>query len=339
MKRLPPMLRSRVPVLATRLAHKQADPAFLAEALNLLLKPSSSEIHPQPPGAGQYKNYLLSLVLLLLAPAADAELLLLPPKDLSKYVKRVREELRLRQLIALLSSHEVLTPQILTDIVLNPSLRHPETVPALLDTRSHFAWWTPLQHSQFDIVLLKKWDDLDRPLTIIKNLKQNMGTYLALIKKGQLSPFFERIVWKYHFDYIRDHDELYYVAQVLLRLAFLIFEASRSEVLGRVAAKICEHHEVLGLARLFLAVAKAVPSPNIKRLSIKYKPWQPQVPKAQQVMLAQALETAVVQQLALAHDEGDHRELERLLHGVVRLRRQLLPEGAECPALAVWKPC
>lgn len=320
----------RFPIL--RYAHKKADPRFLAEALNLLLKPPQlPEIHqptetfPQATPQARYSNYLNNLVSSLLAPARDAQLLEMAPHELLDYVKRVQDQSRLHHVVELLAGNEKLSPQLLTDIVLNPHFSTPQSVPVVMDTRNHIDHWTPLQHSQFDIVMLKKWDDVSKPLSIIKNLKLNFSNYLELIKRNQLSPFFERIVWKYVFEYIRYEDELEYVATLNLRLSFLILEVLAPEMIPQLAVAISSKFNLNPCQKLFLKTAELVPSHDIKRISIKYRPWQTQLAKHRQVLLIQAMETQVMNQLINSVDgdlDDHHRQLVKLVGEIKVLRTQ-----------------
>lgn len=339
--------------LVLRRIHRRSDPRFLAEALNLLSRPAEAgEIHtanaPPPtatPDAPKYTHYLNNLVVSLLAPAADALLLAMAPQAQLDYVRRVSDPTRLRQLVDLFASHRKLTPQLLTDIVLNRHFELAETVPLVMNTRKWLGdQWTPLQHTQFDIVLLKKWDDAERPLYIIKNLKQNFSSYLDLIKRRQLSPFFERIVWKYTFEYIRHEDEVEYVEHVvaLARLAWLILEVLAPAKMAPVAEALLRRFgDLTPLERLFLRTTVLVPLQLMKRLSIKHRPWHHPVLTARQVALVQAMETRVVQELldtvanagAGLIDER-HRQLVELVSDLKHWRDDATPPVDAAVALA-----
>lgn len=327
-----------------RCIHRRSDPRFLAEALNLLLRPADAgEIHTNSPtssptaapDAPKYTHYLNNLVVSLLAPAADALLLAMTPQARLDYVRRVSDTTRLHQLVDLFASHRALTPQLLTDLVLNRHFESPETVPLVMNTRKYLGdQWTPLQHTQFDIVLLKKWDDVERPLYIIKNLKQNFSAYLDLIQRRQLSPFFERIVWKYTFEYIRHEDELEYVERGVeqARLAWLILEVLAPAKMAPVAAAMLRRFADLSpLERLFLRTTALLPLQAMKRLSIKHRPWHHPVLKARQLTLVQAMETRVVQELLhnVADGSGNiddrHRQLVELVGDLKRWRDDINP--------------
>lgn len=52
--------------------------------------------------------------------------------------------------------------------------------------------------------MLKKYYDQKKPLQIVKNLKEHFEKdYLPSIQQGSISPFYERIIWKFHHEYFK----------------------------------------------------------------------------------------------------------------------------------------
>ncbi|KAK6463056.1 hypothetical protein DFJ63DRAFT_334618 [Scheffersomyces coipomensis] len=162
------------------------------------------------------------------------------PKELSNYIKSITEEDKLMELIDLLYSQNKLNIKNLTEIVLNPGFKDFSkcSIDLLNINKNYIKFDSPIHYTQFNIILLKKFYDLKAPLQIIKNLKSNFDKYyFPLIKEKKLAPFYERIVWKFQFQYNRkvqksNLNELYYMNELNnLQSSFLIWESSSSSSL------------------------------------------------------------------------------------------------------------
>lgn len=227
------------------------------------------------------------------------QLLTMSSKDLSTYIKTVTSEEKLFEIIQLFHYQNKLTVRLLTEIVLNRSLVNLTKGPINLinlnegsikinqtnsiqsyfnSSKSDISWNDPLNHIQFNIILLKKYHDLKKPLLIIKNLKEHFNSqYLPLIKSKKLSPFYERIIWKFNFEYIKQFDEMYYISNLnSLQSSFLIWESSSSNSI-EICKYILENSPNLNsIQKIFLSLC-CNPSIDtklisaLKKLSIKYK--------------------------------------------------------------------
>lgn len=252
-------------------------------------------------------------------PASDPaplDLLSASPKNLLFYIKGLKNEKTLVKVYELFYYNNALTPKIMMDIILNKHLVNLSKIP-MIDQISNYLTspssqnrlaiklgvindWNKFDFVQLNIILLKKYHDLKKPLLIIRNLKAYFeSTYYPLIEMASdntLSPFYERIVWKFYFEYLLN-DEQYYI-QRLNRLSstVIIWESSlpnkSMEIMENALSfhkqdlnhplqmsffKLCSSQMTNTLVREELGKAshKSV-SPTLsmlKQLSIKYKPY------------------------------------------------------------------
>lgn len=278
------------------------------------------------------------------------QLLTMSAKDLSTYIKNITSEEKLFEMILLFHYQNKLSVRLLTEIVLNRNLvnlaKGPINLVNLNDgaikinsgsisSKYDVSWNDPLNHIQFNIILLKKYHDLKKPLLIIKNLKEHFNSqYLPLIKAHKLSPFYERIVWKFNFEYIKQFDEKYYISTLNShQSSFLIWESSSSN-----NVEICKHildtSNLNTIQNIFLSLCcnPSIDSKLIsalKKLSIKYKvynlPEQPTNESSRLVFyaLVNSLESLI------ANDFEQNTELVQTLEHLKSFRQKLLTKDSE----------
>lgn len=248
---------------------------------------------PKPANTERFLNNLFSgIKSSTLVDVTNHELLDMSGKELSTALKSITSETRLMEIGEMFYFQGRLTMKILTDIILNKHLKKLSSFPIDLNNlraNSHLTW-NDLHYIQFQIILLKKYHDLKQPLLILKNLRMNFDNhYYPLIKSGKLAPFYERIVWKFYFEYIKQFDELYYIKQLTnIKSTFLIWEVSiansykiSSYALNNISGlstlqksffKICSTPIVRDLisSQLQDSYSSKVLS-DLKRISIKHK--------------------------------------------------------------------
>ncbi|CUM67657.1 uncharacterized protein PRCAT00005358001 [Priceomyces carsonii] len=240
---------------------RRKDNVLLADALNLLspLKAVKNESSYKPslfnnltkgPAQEQYAN--LDLIGLNMGKNHDSsrflndllagirsssmvnrstyELLRMEPKELSGYIKTLTDENKLIQIAEIIHIQNRMSFKLMMDILLNKNLKSLDMLPInATDIESNEnLTWEPIQYVQFNILLLKKWHDIKRPLLIIKNLKKHFDdTYYPSIQRNFLSPFYERILWKFYFEYVKQYDEIHYIRELnSIKSTFLIWESS-----------------------------------------------------------------------------------------------------------------
>ncbi|KAI5968691.1 hypothetical protein CANMA_002127 [Candida margitis] len=198
-------------------------------------------------------------------------------EELSSYTKRVKNMASLREIVQLFYNHDRLTPRILTDVLLNKSLKSLDNFPIDLNKFEGIKGVDNRAVLHLKIIMLKKYYDLNQPLDIIRNLKSNFAaSYLPLIESHQLTPFYERIVWRFVFEYLRQYNEEYYIKSLKsLQSSFLIWESSSYTANQSIAQLILENHgELTKLQVLFLKIASSARTfdvPKLRKISIKYK--------------------------------------------------------------------
>lgn len=157
-------------------------------------------------------------------------------KDLRKYVNNIDNENSLIELVKLFYSQNQLSSRLMTDILLNKHLVNLNKLPFDINSMNlkDFKHWQEINFVQIKVVLLKKYYDLKKPLLIVKNLKENfLQVYLPMIRLGELTPFYERIIWKFYFEYILplkldiSHNEAYFIKLLNnIKSTFIIWESS-----------------------------------------------------------------------------------------------------------------
>lgn len=190
------------------------------------------------------------------------------PHDLYNQVRLLQNEEELLELFRLSYLQNKLTFKLFARFLLNKSLKDLLRLPFELNhpdlEQLKANQWAPEDLIHLRILLLKKYFDLKMPLPILRNLRQNFDTeYLPLIQKSRLSPFYERIVWKFVFDYTHMGQETNFIRSLNeVRSSFLIWEVSSDN--GLLAAQtILEQHDLNLPQAVFL---KVVSSNSISRV-------------------------------------------------------------------------
>ena len=288
--------------------HQQSENIALADALNLLVKsteqvkgPSLYESLTHGPAEEQLSNIkvripetharvsdqlIANILLGIKSSNIDSlhetinysQLYEMNSRDLSSFIAGVGAEETLFEILETFYNHNKLSIRVLTDIMLNKNLKHLEKLPIGYSDLKEYKHFNYLDITKLEIILLKKYHDLKQPLSVIRLLKQSLDTkYVPLIKSQELSPFYERIVWRFVFEYLKQFKELYYIKQLNnKKSSFIIWEASTKNS-NLVAQDVLDHHKDLNeLQRHFLTIASAdnlsnLPLRRLKRMSIKYK--------------------------------------------------------------------
>ncbi|EGW32359.1 uncharacterized protein SPAPADRAFT_138624 [Spathaspora passalidarum NRRL Y-27907] len=159
-----------------------------------------------------------------------ADLYNMNSRELSLYIKSVKSEQKLFEILETFYYNDRLTFNVLSSIVLNKALVNIDKAPIdLVNIKNNrLLKLDPLGITMFNIVLLGKYHSLHQPMTVLRNLKQNFNdVYLPLIKKHKLSAFYERIVWRYTFEFLKQFDELHYLQEInRVKSGFVILEAT-----------------------------------------------------------------------------------------------------------------
>lgn len=177
-------------------------------------------------------------------------------KNLFNHVNTLQNEDELIELINLSFYQHRLTLPLLTRFILNRNLiqlsRLPSDVQNIDKAVLAKNGWTDLNFSEFKVLLMKKYHDLNKPLLIVKLLKEHFNTeFLPLIRLHLFSPFYERIIWKFYFDYISLNEVGFIKSLDNLRSSFMILEASTTKSI-EIAKILLAHHELSPLQSLFL---------------------------------------------------------------------------------------
>mmetsp|Transcript_4276 Transcript_4276/g.4697 ORF Transcript_4276/g.4697 Transcript_4276/m.4697 type:complete len:455 (-) Transcript_4276:1749-3113(-) len=195
-------------------------------------------------------------------------------KDLRKYINSLDNERSLIELVKLFYSQNELSSRLLTDVLLNKHLVNLDKFPFDINKMNpnDFKNWQKINFIQIKVVLLKKYYDLKKPLLIIKNLKENfMQVYLPMIRLGELTPFYERIIWKFYFEYILplklyiSHNEAYFIKLLnSIKSTFIIWESSLMNN-GEIAKFALKYHEsaLTPLQKSFLKLCSIKLTQNI----------------------------------------------------------------------------
>jgi hypothetical protein len=294
---------------SVRTVSTKTDDVMLADALNLLspneYKPSLISNLTKGPVVEQYKNkdilnlalkrntnhdkYIQNLLhgLNTTSKFTADDILTLSNKSLCQYLKGIKSQRKLLEVFDLLYHHQKLNIRLITEIVLNA---------ALVDLRLinlEKLHLTLQNQVQLEIILLKKYHDLNKPMQIIRNLKSNFNdSYYPLIKRKKLPSFYERIVWKFNFQYILQYDQIYYINHLdNLSSSFLIWESSPPNMHKQIVETIQKKHQLNRIQSLFLSALtnESIVSlinqqvtthgssellSSLKKLSIKFKVYQ-----------------------------------------------------------------
>lgn len=331
---------------------KHSDNEALADALNLLSKPATKptykpsllksltkgpmdeqisniqqDVHlKQEPHISEHfvNNLLWGIKSSLLDSRINHSQLLndMNVEELSSYIKRIKNESMLREIVQLFCSHDRLTPRLLTDVLLNKSLKSLDDFPIDINTFEGIAGIAYKAAVHLKIIMLKKYFDLNQPLDIIRNLKTNFSTlYLPLIESHQLAPFYERIVWRFVFEYLRQYNEEHYIKTLQsLQSSFLIWESSSYPLSQSIAKLILENHAGMAkLQSLFLEIAcfaKTSEVPKLRKISIRHKIYHDREDKKHLYTVLSEMENFLISSQAL--------ELKALLENLAVYRLELI---------------
>lgn len=209
-------------------------------------------------------NHLLSDLNLvsLFNGKSQYELLQSLPKELKKHIRGLTHEDKVVELAKLFFYQNRLSFNLLVEMVLNRNMCNLKLLPfdvAALN-RAQFAQngWKDAHYTQFYVILLKKYHDMRKPLLIIKNLKDHFeSAYLPLIEAQQLTSFYERIVWKFYFEYLqKEHPESLYIRQLnSFRSTMLIWELSQAKSSQIARQALSQHKKLNPIQEVFLRIA------------------------------------------------------------------------------------
>lgn len=212
-------------------------------------------------------------------------------RNLYNHVKTLQSEDELIELTNLSFYQNRLTMALFTRFMLNKNLtdlsRLPFNVHNVDDQALAKNGWTTVNFAELKVLLLKKYHDLNKPLLIVKLLKENFDSeFLPLIRLGRFTPFYERIVWKFYFDYMSQNEAAFIESLDNLRTSFMIWEASSAKC-SEVARLMVAHHKPNGLPLLFLQLCscksvemvveaelkegRSLLLSSLKKVSVKFK--------------------------------------------------------------------
>lgn len=312
-------------LFSSRLARKE-DPALLANALGLLLpkknvKSASAyrplifrhlqkgdvtenyaeirrELLPEPaiPSSIDHSQQVNFLLMDLQAAAAK-----MPSKskalekNLLKHVTALQSEDELIELVCLSLQQNKLSLALLTRFLLNRHLKQLHRLPFNIDNLDRTLFcrngWTQQNFVEFDVLLMKKYHDLNKPLMIVKILREQFeGLFLPLIQSRLLLAFYERIVWKFYFEYQLhpERNETYYVKSLNnLRSTLSMWESSSHNNRAILETALKVHEDLSPLQRTFIQLCVSEPAQatiakqletgrsrllgELKKISIRYK--------------------------------------------------------------------
>lgn len=197
---------------------------------------------------------------LVASSANDLPLQQMSGADLARHVSNISLEQEIIRTMHLLYSQHALLLSVLTRLVLNKSFKNLRACPfdlESLDTLRCLGWSKVLDYARFNIVLLKKYHDLRKPLSIRKNLRTHFESqYWPLIETGTLSPFYERIVWKFYFELVAPRTQPHFLQRLPHTSAFLIYESSFHDH-RLVATYIADKMQLSPLQRVFFDFCKS----------------------------------------------------------------------------------
>lgn len=299
---MPPRTPVRT-LFTSRFLNKNGDPALLANALGLL-SPRKHEINKTPnykplifrhfqkgdvaenyaeikrellpemsmPQFTDHTKQLNFLILDLQAagtklPSKARDAL---DKNMLKHVLALTNEDELIDLLCLSLQQNKLTFPLLTRFLLNKHLTLLHRLPFNIDNLDRSLLrkngWTQQNFMEFNVVLMKKYNDLKKPILVVKILRLNFEeVFLPLIQLRLLLPFYERIVWRFYFEHYRqllhpERDEHYYVQSLNnVRSTFSIWESSsrNNDLILRTAMKV--HTKLSPLQKAFIQLCTSGP--------------------------------------------------------------------------------
>ncbi|KAI5963688.1 uncharacterized protein KGF55_002568 [Candida pseudojiufengensis] len=210
---------------------------------------------------------------------SHSKLLELGSKELSLYIKNVKDESYLFEIIQLFLNHNKLNLKVMADILLNKNLINMKKLPINIESNNVIKGLSSEDMIKLQIILLKKHHDLKHPINVIRNLKQNFDTiYLPLIKENELPAFYERIIWRFVFEYLKQYNEEQYIEKLNnLKTSLIIWESCSYNHVQNISAIIFKHHnEQLSILQKFvLKIGQSINSNSqvleLKKISMKHK--------------------------------------------------------------------
>lgn len=169
-----------------------------------------------------------------------------------------------------------LSPQQLTQFLLNPHLRNLSRLPFDIENIDSLNFkgfgWSPIHFVQLKVLLLKKYHDLKQPKRIQEILDRYfLSSFLPFIVQGEILAMYERIVWKFCFERLNHYEETQVIEELdCLRSSILIWEASFKNN-RMIAEKILSFHSPSPLLQIFFEIASCDPIQLIISNELKSK--------------------------------------------------------------------
>lgn len=214
---------------------------------------------------------------------SNYELLTSPQHVVSKYIKGLEDEAVIIAIAKLFYFQDKLTFPVLFDLVLNKNLLHLEKLPVDVNRLSPEAlpYWPEESFLRWNVIMLKKYYDQKKPLQIVKNLKEHFEkSYLPSIQQGTISPFYERIIWKFHHEYFKLQTNNSGLRSI--KSEILLWEATNDNY--TLAVKLSKDKQLVPLQRIIFEICSSVLQQNnlsrsdqvrivgqLKHISIKNK--------------------------------------------------------------------
>lgn len=171
----------------------------------------------------------------------NEKLMKVSDSEFRNMMKAVNEESQLVRICEFLYFHERLTYNRLTAIILNRNLVTMKRLPFDVDHLS--LGWSEIDKVKFDILLMRKYASSHKPLSIIKKLNDHYECrFLPMIVNKKLPQYYERLVWKYYFDYVSQNEREMILKLNDIKHSMTIWESSLKRN-HTVAGYILEIHQ------------------------------------------------------------------------------------------------
>lgn len=313
-------------LFTSRLALKNEDPAFLANALGLLSPKKTKSKSYRPllfrhfqkgdvtenyneirrdllPNVDlpvfkdhteQVNNLLMDLQNAAAKPIKNTKL---QERNLLKHASLLTSEEELVELACLSLQQNKLSLPLLTRILLNRNLTQLQALPFNADKLDEALFkangWSQQNFVEYEVLLMKKHHDLNKPLDIIKILKSSFeNQFLPLIRLKSLLSFYERVIWKFYFEYAKqlhpERDEAFYI-QLLDNIdsTFTMWESSLENNRPVFENALVVHENLSAPQKMFIQLCNSDPVQEViskqlknhrsqllselKKISISYK--------------------------------------------------------------------
>lgn len=226
-----------------RLKHEQKNDDYA----NNLTKDSKYEAH---------MNQLMGIIDIISSPTESLDqyswLVNLSDSEFKRQVGKINDENKLIGLVERLYHQGELTARKLRIILFNKNMKNLKALPFdIHDLYKAQLTWSSQDYLELNIIMLKKYQRLHKPLDIVKNLKGNFEHYyLPEIKCKNLLLFYERIVWGFYFDYVKDlsgsFDEIHFINHLDdVYHSFNIWESCKTSYASVAKAILKTHDAVL----------------------------------------------------------------------------------------------